>query len=147
MQTVTTLAQAMADAIADAVPDIDAVDLNSYLPAVETRRAALVGVPTGSSTTLTPLTLGGEWEALHRVRLQLWVKVDTGAADDSMERARNIGHLALIALARADGDGYALAPEGTPLLSEVGPDILSVAEVPYVLVTLTVTVWETDVIA
>jgi hypothetical protein len=148
MQTVTALAQAMADTIAAAVPAIDSVDLNSYLPAVDAQWVALIGVPTGSASDMRPLTLqGNEWEAVHRVRLQLWVKFDQGDADACMERARDVGFLALQALAANDGDGYSVAmEEERPLRCEVAPDILSVGDVPYLVVTLTATVWETGAV-
>lgn len=143
MRTITAQATAMATAIRDACPEVDAVDLNSFLPLVDSRRVALVGTPTGGGSTLRPTNLQGtEWEAVHRVRLQLWVKVDTGAPAADVERAREVGHRALMALAAADGTGYSLQFDGTPLVAEAGPDVLEVAGVPYLLVTLTVTVWE-----
>lgn len=144
MQTVTALAQAMADVLEAALPEIDAVALNNYLPAVDSTRVALVGAPTGSRGTLRPLTLdGAQWEAEHRVRLQLWVKVEQGDADASMALARDVGARALLALAAGDGGGYSLAMEDVPLESDVAPDLLVVGDVPYVLVNLTATVWET----
>lgn len=142
MQDVSVIAAAMVAVLVDALPELDAADLNSFYPAA-TERVALVGVPSGGASTLRPLTLQGEeWEAVHRVRLQLWVHLDTSDAATCMVTARDIGHRALVALAAHDGAGYELVMEGTPLQSEVGPDILSVGEVPHLLVTLTVQVWD-----
>lgn len=143
MQTVTQLAQAVSAVIVAALTDVDADDLNSYVPTIDSNRIALVGVPAGTRSTLRPLDLNGAtWEAEHVVRLQLWVKFDTGDAAACVQRARNIGALALQAIAASDGTGYSLSMDGTPLAAEVAPDVLSVAEIPYIVVTLSVTVWE-----
>ena len=142
MATVSEVTQALMDVLTAALPEIDASDLNSYLPAATTRSVALIGVPTGNVSTLQFTALGTGYEAAHRIRLQLWVSFNETDAE-CLERARDIGYRAMSALIAADGTGYELDVDGpdAPLSSEVGAEVLSVAEIPYLLVTVTANVW------
>lgn len=140
--------------IVGALTDIDQVDTDSYLPPVLTRTAALVIPPFGQQTRIDILTTGGSrFEPVqqsgtesHRIRLEIWVKLDTGKLPATIKRARELPTLAIKAILAnptlnnsVDRVGnYGGASNSTSIETETYDRPVTVDGVPYIVIQISV---------
>lgn len=112
MGSVTDIATALVGAITAGVADVDYGSITDLSPAITTQKVACLCLPFGqrSETVFTDMG-GGEMVSTIRLRLEFWVKHASGTATQTMQRARDISHDAMVALIAADGTGYDLAPD------------------------------------
>lgn len=80
------------ETILSALPDVDAHSINDFLPAVTTRKIALLVVPFGQEGVMTSaaVNLGQAIVHAHRIPCEFWIKVAAGQVDTAMQRGRDI---------------------------------------------------------
>ena len=79
--------------------------------------------------------------AVHRIPIEFWVKHD-GKPATTMQRARDVGAAALLALVAADGTGYTLNYSESVTFA-VDPGLTTINSVSWLVANMTVAVIET----
>lgn len=148
MATVSEVVEAVVGVIVAALPEIDEWDTAQYLPAVETQQIALIATALGH-TDEGYVYSAGWMQVTHRLRLELWTKLDQGDIETGIQRARDAGYRAMKALVAADvGGGYTLAAAGTgvAMTYQVEPQIHTVGDIPFLRGVLMVPVWQKETV-
>ena len=98
MSTVTQICDALITRL-KTLPGVDQSSRDVYLPAIESQYISLIIPPLGQQTQVwtqtarrTPLFQS------HRIRCEFWVKLDSGDIPGTLQRAREIGLLAIRSL-------------------------------------------------
>lgn len=140
MATVSSIASAIATVV-DGVTGVDYASSTDYMPGVQTQSIAALVVPMSqaSSGDIHMTLAGGKVEMVHRLPVEFWVKHAQGSASTTMQRAANIGTLAIAALLASDGSGYSLAP-GSTFEETIDNTFIEVGGQPYLVATLIVPV-------
>lgn len=139
MATVQSIAQAIAD-VAATIDGVDQTSIDDYLPSIKTQSIACLVLPFGQTDTVTLSDFGPNTAAFtHRIKVEFWIKHVQGKAANTMQRAREIFRLAVIALINADGTGYTLSPD-LRIEGNVEQGFLTVESMPYLVATLYVPV-------
>ena len=142
MTAPTTIVNAILSAIDAGVADVDATSATDFTPAVTTRSVAALSPAFDLSTSFEWDTLGtAEIVAVHRIPIEFWVKHD-GKPATTMQRARDVGAAALLALVAADGTGYTLNYSESVTFA-VDPGLTTINSVSWLVANMTVAVIET----
>lgn len=150
MSDVSTQVDALVATLQAALPEIDSASSAGYLPAIDTQRVALIATALGHTDDGYIYSMG--WmHAVHRVRLEFWVKFDVGDTATGIALVRDIGYRAMRALVAQDGaGGYTLyaAEGGTAMTGAVDPTPLDPGNsgIPFLRYTLTVAVMQKEVV-
>ena len=142
MTAPTTIVNAILSAIDAGVADVDATSATDFTPAVTTRSVAALSPAFDLSTSFEWDTLGtAEIVAVHRIPIEFWVKHD-GKPATTMQRARDVGAAALLALVAADGTGYTLNYSESVTFA-VDPGLTTINSVSWLVANMTVAVIDT----
>ncbi|MBK9462261.1 MAG: hypothetical protein IPN94_23280 [Sphingobacteriales bacterium] len=150
MSDVSTQVAALVATLQAALPEIDSASTAGYLPAIDTQSVALIATALGHTDDGYIYSMG--WmHAVHRVRLEFWVKFDVGDTATGIALVRDIGYRAMRALVAQDGaGGYTLyATEGgAAMTGAVDPTPLDPGNsgIPFLRYTLTVAVMQKEVV-
>lgn len=150
MSNVSDVVGALVDALQAALPEVDTASVAGYLPAIDTQSVALIATALGHTDDGYIYSMG--WlHAVHRVRLEFWIKFDVGDAATCISLARDIGYRAMRALVAGDGAaGYTLyaADGGASMTGAVDPTPLDPGNsgIPYLRYTLTVAVMQKEIV-
>lgn len=141
MTAPTTIVNAVLSAIDAGVQDVDTVSSNDFTPAITANVAALSPAFDLESSFGYEVLGGLEIIVTHRIPIEFWIK-HAGTPSVTMQRARNIGESALVALVETDGTGYNLAFE-EPVSFSVDPGLTTVNSVSWLVATMFVSVRDT----
>ena len=139
MTAPTTIVNAILSAIDAGVADVDATSATDFTPAITTRSVAALSPAFDLSTSFEWDTLGtAEIVAVHRIPIEFWVKHD-GKPATTMQRARDVGAAALLALVAADGTGYTLNYSESVTFA-VDPGLTTIHSVSWLVANMTAAV-------
>lgn len=139
---------------------VDQVAVDNYLPPIETQFAAVVIPPFGQQTRVDVLTTAGskfvpgsqQTIESHRIRCELWVKIDTGKLAATIQRARALPSEAIsVLLANPTlnntvekvgnySGGSTRGTTGTAIETETFDRPVQVGGVPYIVIAIIVPV-------
>ena len=111
---INEIAQALLDVLSANVADIDRWSKDSYEPAVDSQKIALIIVPFRQTDTFEWADLSGaKLLCRHTISLEFWVRLpnETAGIAAAMQRGRDIGLQAAVVIAAHDGEGYTLEPD------------------------------------
>ncbi len=138
MGFVTEAATAIIGVILDEVEDVDSGGVDD-LPAITTNSAAVLSLPFNQSSTLQILSFEPGATATVRLRFEIWIKHNEGAAAVTMQRGRDLGIQVAKVVIEHDGEGYALAEDGE-ITEAVDANPVVVGGAPWLVSTLTIPV-------
>lgn len=147
MSTVSQICEALRVRLST-LPGVDQSTIDEYLPPVKTEMIALVIPPLDQksqtwwvSARRTPLFQS------YKIRCEFWIKLDTANLSLTLQRAREIGRLAIRALIAEPTLSGAVQLVGVygrdakPLIeTEVADRPITIAGVPYMVATIVVPV-------
>jgi hypothetical protein len=125
---VDNIAQSLISVLSANVADIDRWSKDSYEPAVDSQKIALIAVPFRQSDTFSWADLSGmKLLCRHTISLEFWVRLPNEAVGiaRAMQRGRDIGLQAALAIASHDGEGYQLEPDDDMIEVQVDDAILN----------------------
>jgi hypothetical protein len=135
----TTIVNAILSAIDAGVADVDTTSSTDFTPAITTRSVAALSPAFELASSFEWDTLGvNEIVATHRIPIEFWIKHD-GKPAATMQRARDVGASALLALVDNDGTGYELAFDD-PVTFTVDPGLTTVNSLSWLVATMFVSV-------
>ena len=111
---VNDIAQALLTVLSANVADIDRWSKDSYEPAVDSQKIALIVVPFRQTDTYEWADLSGtKLLCRHTIQLEFWVRLPNEAVGIALatQRGRDIGLQAAVVIASHDGEGYDLEPD------------------------------------
>lgn len=139
MTAPTTLVNALLAVILADIADVDTVSSSDFTPAITTAKVAALSPAFELESSFTWEALGtAEIVAVHRIPIEFWVKHD-GKPAATMQRARDVGAAALLALVNNDGAGYELAFD-SPVTFTVDPGLTTVNSLSWLVATMFVSV-------
>jgi hypothetical protein len=155
MSTVTQIKLALKARLSQ-LTDVDQAEIDSYLPPVKTQRIALVIPPFEQQTRVDVVTSAGSRftqgtrleMCSHRLRCELWVKVDAANLAQTMRRASDIPLEAIRLLLSAQELGGSTSRVGNfgqgdnrwSITSETIDRPVEISGVPYIVVVVNVPV-------
>ena len=134
--TLTAIVDSML-AVILTLDDVDTVSSSDFTPAITTARIAALSPAFGIEIDYRWDTFD-ELAFVYRIPIEFWVK-HGGTPSTTMQRARNIGDLALSALLTSDGTGYQLVFEDAITIS-VDPAFTTVNSQSWLVATMFVNV-------
>jgi len=138
MTTPSALVDTILATINAAVADVDTVSSSDFTPAIGTAGIAALSPAFELASSFEWDTLGiNEIVATHRIPVEFWVKHD-GKPATTMQRARDVGAAALLALVAADGTGYTLNYSEAATFT-VDPGLTTINSVSWLVANMTVT--------
>ncbi len=106
MATVASIADAINVQLL-ALDDVDIVSTDNFTPAIETATVAALTLPFSQETSAKAIGQGSLL-FVHRIRTEFWIKFVQGSEADTMDRAMDLGRLAINRLYTNNGTGYQL---------------------------------------
>lgn len=143
MSTVTSIVTEMANAITSKLSDVDASSIDGWVPAQMTEKVALIAPPVSQRDRLewADLSAGTLRSSPLTVVLELWVRMVQGEEAACMQRAREVGRDAAIAIAAIDGTAFELESE-TPFQIEHESAPVAVGSTTFLPIRLIVSVYD-----
>lgn len=134
MAQVNDIAQALLSVLAANIADIDRSSKDSYEPAVDSQKIALIIVPFRQADSYEWADLSGKLLCRHTISLEFWVRLPNEATSiaTAMQRGRDIGLQAAVVIATHDGEGYQLEPDTGMIEAAVDDAILNLNGPVYV---------------
>ena len=134
--TLTAIVDAML-AVILTLDDVDTVSSSDFTPAITTAKIAALSPAFGIEIDYRWDTFD-ELSFVYRIPIEFWVK-HGGTPSSTMQRARNIGDAALLALLTGDGAGYQLVFEDAITIS-VDPAFTTLNSQSWLVATMFVNV-------
>lgn len=128
MAEVNDIAQALLTVLSANIADIDRSSKDSYEPAVDSQKIALIAVPFRQADSYEWADLSGtKLLCRHTISLEFWVRLPNEAMGiaTAMQRGRDIGYQAAVVIAGHDGEGYQLEPDAPMIEVAVDDAILN----------------------
>jgi hypothetical protein len=128
MAQVNDIAQALLTVLSANIADIDRSSKDSYEPAVDSQKIALIAVPFRQADTYEWADLSGtKLLCRHTISLEFWVRLpnEANGIATAMQRGRDIGLQAAVVIAAHDGEGYQLEPDAAMMEVAVDDAILN----------------------